>query len=242
MAPPSATVRPSPAGSERVEPALPPLDNGDRLTRAEFERRYEAMPQLKKAELIEGVVHMPSPVRLEQHGEPQMDLIGWLAVYRANTPGIRGGDNATVRLDMDNEPQPDGTLFIDPGWGGQAVIDRDGFLAAAPELAAEVSASSVSIDLGPKLQVYRRNQVREYLVWRVLDRAIDWYVLRQGTYQALAASSDGVLRSEILPGLWLDAPALLAGDLVRVHQVLQQGVASPEHEAFGQRLRSQRTP
>lgn len=126
---------------------VPPLENGDRLTRAEFERRYRAMPHIKKAELIEGVVHMPSPVRTDQHAEPHLDLIAFLGIYRHFTPGVRGGDNSTVRLDLDNEPQPDGTLF--KAQGGTARIDADGYIRGAPELAAEIAASSVSFDLGP---------------------------------------------------------------------------------------------
>src|SRR5262245_18475458 len=116
---------------------IPPLESGDRLTRAEFERRYDAMPGLKKAELIEGVVYVPSPVCLEQHGEPHCDLLAWMGTYRARTRGVRGGASTTVRLDLDNEPQPDGVLFVDPHCGGQAIIDADGYLAAAPEWAGE---------------------------------------------------------------------------------------------------------
>jgi hypothetical protein len=211
---------------------MPPLENGDRLSRDEFERRYNAMPGLKKAELIEGVVHMPSPVRAEQHGEQHNDLGTWLGVYRVHTRGVRVADNATVRLDLDNEPQPDLAAYLDPKLGGQVVIGPDGYIEGAPELVAEVTASTVSIDLGPKLHVYRRNAVREYLVWRVLDRAIDWFVLRQTQYDRLAPDAAGVLRSEVFPGLWLDPTALVSGDLPRVHQVLQQGLASPEHAQF----------
>jgi Uma2 family endonuclease len=216
---------------------VPPLENGDRLTRDEFERRYSAMPRLKKAELIEGVVHLPSPVRVEQHAEQHGDLITWLGTYRLHTPGVRFGDNATVRLDLDNEPQPDVVAFLDPKVGGQATISSDGYIEGAPELVAEVTASTVSIDLGPKMHVYRRNQVREYLVWRVQDRAIDWFILREGQYQRLSPDAAGVYRSEVFPGLWLDAAALLSGNLVRVHQVLQQGLASPEHAQFVASLR-----
>ncbi len=216
---------------------IPPLENGDRLTRVEFERRYNAMPELKRAELIEGVVHMPSPVRLERHAEQHGDLMTWLGTYRLHTPGVRFGDNATVRLDADNEPQPDAVVFLDPRLGGQATLDADGYLEGAPELVAEVTASTVSIDLGPKMHVYRRTQVREYVVWRVQDRAIDWFVLREGQYERLTPDEAGVYRSEVFPGLWLDPAALLAGDLVRVHQVLQQGLASPEHVQFVAGLR-----
>jgi Uma2 family endonuclease len=215
---------------------VPSLEDGDRLTREEFERRYTAMPRLKKAELIEGVVHLPSPVRLEEHGEPHLDLIGWLALYRAFTPGVRGGDNSTVRLNLDTEPQPDAVLFVDPARGGQARIDADGYVEGAPELAVEVAASSVGIDLGPKLRVYLRNGVREYLVWRVLEQAVDWFVLRQSQYVALSPNADGICQSETFPGLWLDAAALVRGDLVRVHQVLQQGLAHAEHHNFVARL------
>src|SRR5947208_2422515 len=125
----TATTRPP-------TPPIPPLEPGDRLTRDEFERRYDAMPRLKKAELIDGVVHMPSPVRLDSHGEPQMDLVGWLAVYKAHTPGVRGRDNSTVRLDMENAPQPDALLLIEPSHGGQASVGANGYVEAAPELVA----------------------------------------------------------------------------------------------------------
>ncbi len=214
---------------------VPPLENGDRLTRAEFERRYAAMPHVKKAELIEGVVYMPSPVSNE-HAEPHFDLIAWLGFYRAATPGISGGDNGTLRLDLDNEPQPDAFLRILVSHGGQARVDEDGYVSGAPELAAEVARSSVSIDLHTKLHVYRRNGVREYVVWRVLDRQIDWLVLVEGRYEPLAPDADGLFKSTVFPGLRLDPAALLNHDLTRVLAVLQQGLATPEHAAFVERL------
>ncbi len=215
---------------------FPLLENGDRLTRAEFERRYEAMPHLKKAELIEGVVYLPSPTRFVRHGHPHFKLIAWLAAYETATLGVMGSDNSTVRLDEDNEPQPDALLLIDPARGGQARISADDYIEGAPELAAEVAASSVSIDLGSKLNAYRRNGVREYVVWRVQNRAVDWFVLREGQYERLQADENGVYKSEVFPGLWLDPAALVAGDMTRVLAVLGEGVASPEHAAFVQRL------
>ncbi len=215
---------------------LPPLEPGDRLTRAEFERRYEAMPQLKKAELIEGVVYMPSPARFQRHGRPNAHLITWLGLYESATPGVEGGGNSTARLDLDNEPQPDALLLIDPARGGQARISPDDYVEAAPELVGEVAASSASIDLNTKLHVYRRNGVREYIVWRVLDQEVDWFVLRAGQYERLAPDGAGILRSEVFPGLWLDPAALVRRDLARVLAVLQQGLASPEHAAFVARL------
>ena len=170
---------------------VPPLQDGDRLTRAEFERRYDAMPELKKAELIEGVVHMGSPVSASGHGEPHFDLITLMGLYRLHTPGVVGGDNTTVRLDLDNEPQPDVYLRILAEFGGQCVLDSRGYVAGAPELVAEVAASSVSYDMHDKLNAYRRNQVREYLVWRVRDREVDWFVLREGRFEKLPLGAGG---------------------------------------------------
>jgi Uma2 family endonuclease len=216
--------------------AIPPLENGDRLTRAEFERRYDAMPHLKKAELIEGEVYMPSPVRYRQHGHPHTRLVNWLASYETDTPGVEAGDNSSVRLDVDNEPQPDGFLIILPERGGQAHISEDDYIEGAPELVAEVSSSSVSYDLGKKLNVYRRCGVREYVVWRVLDRQVDWFVNREGRFEPLPPSADGILRSTVFPGLWLDPAALVQGKKARVKLVLEQGLSSPEHAEFVGRL------
>jgi hypothetical protein len=217
------------------------LKEGDRLSREEFERRYEAMPELKRAELINGVVLMPSPVRLQQHGSPHADLVGWLVNYRVATPGVCVGDNSTIRLDADNEPQPDALMIVGPSCGGQVRIDSDGYIEGGPELVAEVAASSINIDLTSKLQVYAQHGVREYLVWRVLDQAVDWFVLRQGQYDRLAPTSGGVLQSEVFPGLWLNVAALVRLEIPAVMQQLQQGLASPEHAAFVTRLQQQHT-
>lgn len=213
---------------------VPTLENGDQLTRPEFERRYEAMPYLKKAELIEGVVYMPSPVRYEGHGRQHAALNGWLVVYSASTPGVAVGDNATVRLDLDNEPQPDVLLRFTNG--GQSHVSADGFLEGPPELVAEVASSSVAYDLHQKLDVYRRHGVREYVVWRTLDNAIDWFVLRDGRYDILPASEGELYKSETFPGLWLDAAAMLRGDLAEVLRMLREGVAGHEHAEFIQRM------
>jgi Uma2 family endonuclease len=221
---------------QTVQP--PPLEPGDHLTRAEFERRYEAMPNGRKAELIEGVVFMPSPVRWVHHSSPHADLVAWLSYYRAFTPGVRVGDNATVRLDLDNEPQPDALMIIEPSYGGHVRVSPDDYIEGAPELVGEVTSSTVSYDLNTKLNIYRRNQVREYVAWRVLEQAIDWFVLEEEKYIRLPADAQGVLQSRAFPGLWLDSAAMLRSDLARVLQVLQQGLATPEHEAFVARLRA----
>jgi Uma2 family endonuclease len=208
---------------------LPPLENGDRLTRAEFERRYTAMPHVKKAELIEGIVYMASPVRVI-HSQPHADLMTWLGLYRATTPGVSAYDNPTVRLDADNEPQPDAVLRLEKG--GSSRISDDGYLEGAPELIVEIAASSASYDLHAKLQIYRRNGVQEYIVWRTYSQQIDWFYLEAGTYQPLTPDAAGVYRSQRFPGLWLAGDRLLAGQLKAVLQTLQQGIASPEHQVF----------
>ena len=216
-------------------PPIPPLKDGDRLTREEFERRYEAMPEVKKAELIEGVVYMPSPVPIVQHGQPHARFVTWLGMYEFATPGLLIGDNSTIRLDMQNEPQPDVCLIIEPHHGGAVQISKDGYVVGAPELVAEVAASSVDYDLKAKLRAYQRNHVREYVVWRVEDQAIDWFVFAS-KYEPLGLHETGVYCSQGFPGLWLDARALVRSETTTVQQVLQQGIASPEHAAFVQRL------
>jgi Uma2 family endonuclease len=215
---------------------IPPLENGDKLTRHEFERRYHAMSNLKKAELIEGVVYVASPVRAKQHGKPHARIMGWLIAYEAATPGVESLDNTTILLDTDNEPQPDALLRIETN--GQSRINEDDYVEGAPELIVEIAASSASYDLHEKLKVYRRNQVQEYLIWRVYDHQFDWFRLQQGEYIQLQPNADNIICSQIFPGLWLDKIALLGGDLGKVLAVLQQGLASPEHEDFISRLSS----
>ena len=216
---------------------IPPLENGNRLTRKEFERRYHAMPRLKQAELIEGIVFMPSPVCFTQHAEPHALVMGWLAVYSAATPGIEPADNATLRLDADNEFQPDALLRL-PEWaGGQSRVSRDDYLEGAPELVVEVAATSASKDLHDKRKVYRRNAVREYLVWLVREKRVLGWALEEGEYQPLEPGADGLLHSRTFPGLALNVPALLAGDLARVLADQQQCLRSEEHQRFMEELR-----
>lgn len=206
----------------RLPLKIPPLENGDRLTRAEFERRYNAMSRVKKAELIEGVVYMSSALRYRSHAKPHANLMGWLFFYKINTLGLGLSDNGTVRLDPDNDPQPDISLFLEEG--GQITISEDDYIEGAPEFIAEIAASTVSYDLYEKLRVYRRNGVQEYLVWRVYDRELDWFRLRGGEYIRLEPNAEGIICSEVFPGLWLDREALLTGDMARVLEVLQQGL------------------
>lgn len=207
------------------------LQNGDRMTRTEFLRRYRAMPNISHAELIEGRVYMPSPVSADRHGEPHFDLITWLGMYRAMTPGVVGGDNSTLELDFDNAPQPDGYLRLTEQVGGQSRLVH-GYVQGAPELIIEIAASTVSYDLHEKMNAYRRNGVKEYVVWRTNDSAIDWFILVDGRFDPHPMSDDGIYRSLVFPGLWLDTVAVLRGDMAQVLQILQQGLADASHQAF----------
>ncbi|MBE9224943.1 Uma2 family endonuclease [Phormidium sp. LEGE 05292] len=216
--------------------SIPPLENGDRLIRPEFERRYHAMPHLKKAELIEGIVYMASPLRFEPHAEPHADLMIWLGNYKVATPGVRLGDNPTVLLDLDNEPQPDAVLLINHLSGGQSRFSADGYIEGAPELIAEIAASTAAIDLRDKKRAYRRNGVQEYIVWQVFEQKIDWFRLQNGDYVSLMPDENGVICSQVFPGLWLSVSALVLGNMQQVLAVLQTGLSSAEHNFFVQEL------
>lgn len=210
----------------RSKGGVPPLEQGDRLSRQEFHRRYEAMTNVKKAELIEGVVNMPSPAKLKKHGKPQIAMAGWLVNYAAQHPKTEAADNATVMLDFDNEYQPDLLLRILPEHGGQSRTTAEDYVEGAPELAVEIASSSAGYDLHAKKNAYRRNGVREYLVWITQENRIVWWKLVEGEFVEIEPDSDGLLKSSVFPGLWLDAAAMLEGDLAKVLSRLQDGMRS----------------
>lgn len=213
---------------------LPVLETGDKLTLDEFLRRWEAMPHVKKAELIGGIVYMSSPLSTD-HGDSGNDVATWLGAYRAHTPGTRASDNATTVIDDENCPQPDHSLRLLPEAGGRTGR-KDRFLSGAPEFVAEVSASSASYDLHLKKDLYERQGVEEYLVVLLYEQEIRWHRLQEGSYRNVPPDKDGVWRSTVFPGLWLDGKALLAGDLAKVLAVLQRGLDSPDHAGFVERL------
>jgi Uma2 family endonuclease len=186
-----------------------PLESGDHLTRTEFHRRYCTRPDIKKAELVEGVVFVASPVQLSKHGKPHLILGAWLGSYMLRTPGVDGGDNSTVILDEENEFQPDLFLFH---VGGAARENDEFYVEGAPELVVEITASSAAYDLHEKKDVYRRNGVREYIVWQLLENRFDWFRLVDGAYENAQPGPDGVIESVAFPGLRLNVPKLLEGD------------------------------
>jgi Uma2 family endonuclease len=218
----------------------PLLYNGQRLERDEFYRRVDEWVAEGKSprgiERLEGVVYMPASIRAAEHAEPHGFLVGWLAVYAAATPVVQFGGNATSKLDLNNDPESDAYLRIRPEYGGQTRTDRRGYIDGSPELLIEVTGSSSHRDLEVKFEVYRRNGVLENIVWETIAEELYWFVLENDEYARLAPDANGLLRSRVFPGLWLDVAALLEGNLQRVLDVVQLGIASPWHADFVGRL------
>jgi hypothetical protein len=210
------------------------LVEGHRLDQPTFHSLYEAMPPGTRAELIDGVVHMPSPVG-RAHGRAQVPVIVWLDYYAEKTPGVEVLDNVTTIIGWKSEPQPDGLLRILPEFGGRS-WDEGGYVHGGPELVVEVSKATRYVDLGPKLGDYERAGVLEYVVHAIDPDEVFWFGQEQGALVQKSVDSDGLFRSIVFPGLWLDPQALLTGDRQRLRSVLDVGCATPEHAAFAARL------
>jgi hypothetical protein len=209
---------------------LPPLVEGQWLDQPTFHARYEAMPPGTRAELINGVVYMPSPVGLE-HGVAHAPVIVWLCYYAEQTPGLQVGDNATAILGWKSEPQPDALLRILPEFGGRTRVQKK-MLHGSPELVVEVSHATRYVDLGPKLEDYQRAGVLEYVVRALEPDEVFWFVREGGSLVERALGEDGLYRSVNFPGLWLDPQALVRGDGRRLRAVVDLGCATPEHAEF----------
>jgi Uma2 family endonuclease len=217
-----------------------PLVEGQRLDQPTFHARYEAMPPGTRAELINGVVVMPSPVGRD-HGQAHVPAVVWLSYYAEKTPGVEALDNATTVLGWKSETQPDAQLRILPECGGRTRIER-GFVRDAPELVVEVAKSTRFTDLGPKFDDYERAGVLEYVVLALEPDEVIWHASQEGRFVAVSPDADGLYRSRVLPGLWLDPQALLTRDTRRLRAVIDLGAATPEHTAFAARLAAARGP
>jgi hypothetical protein len=213
-------------------PALP-LHTGDRLSQAEFHRRYQAYPEDVKFELIGGVVYMGSPLR-RPHGKYHTKLSFVLSLYEQKTPGVEVLDNTTTILGEESEPQPDLALRVLPDWGGQSGTNEADYVIGAPELAAEIAHSSEAIDLHAKKDDYRQAGVLEYLVLCVHERELRWFAFGPGG--EIRSDARGICRSQVFPGLWIDVAALLAGDLDRLEVAARKGLRSRAHATFVKRL------
>jgi Uma2 family endonuclease len=219
--------------------SLPLLEAGDHLNQATFHERYKAMPPGFRAELIGGVVIVPSPLSRE-HGVFHALIMGWLTNYWIATPGTEARDNATAILGDTSEPQPDAALIIDPASGGQTGYSADGYATGPPELIVEVASSSASIDLHAKRRDYEQRGVLEYMVVVIRRGVIRWFVWRDNAYEEITVDENGIFKSTVFPGLWLHAEALLQLDGLKVMDILRQGMATPEYAAFVRRLQSRR--
>jgi Uma2 family endonuclease len=195
---------------------------------------YERMPEGFRAQLVEGVVLVASPMT-DDHGGPNTHVSFWLGYYEARTPGVLPRAATTIRLGPKNNPEPDASLRLPPECGGQARVE-DHYIVGAPELVVEVSYSSRAVDLHDKRRAYEEAGVREYVVVDLAGARVHWLALRDGRFEDVAPGEDGLHRSEVFPGLWLDPQALVAGDAARLLAVAEQGTASPEHAAFVARL------
>jgi Uma2 family endonuclease len=229
-----SSVRTRSGGGKRP-PDLPPLENGDRMTQAEFHRRYQAYPEDVKFELIGGTVYMASPLRWP-HATYHEELGFAPGLYRRATPGVELGYDATTILGEESEPRPDLALRILADWGGQSRMNEDKYVEGPPELLAEIASSSRAIDLNQKREDYERAGVLEYLVLSLEEEQLHWFDFASG--RSIAAGRQGISRSRAFPGLWLDGQALLARDSARTLEVMHQGLASREHAAFVKRLQT----
>jgi Uma2 family endonuclease len=210
------------------------LVEGQQLDQPTFHALYEAMPPEIKAELIDGVVYMPSPAG-DQHGRAQLPVLLWLDYYAENTPGVEVLAGATTILGRKSEPEPDGLLRVLSEKGGRSHV-AEGYIQGPPELVAEVSKATRKVDLGPKLRDYERAGVLEYVVRALDPDEIYWFTQDAGELVQRFAEEDGLYRSTAFPGLWLDPIALLKGDRRRLRAAVDQGCATPEHAAFVARL------
>ena len=216
-------------------PTIPLLENGDHLTREEFHRRYEAMPENVKAELIKGVVYFRTRTKVS-HGEANATIIGLIGLYSINLQGTNFINHPTLIFDGKNEPQPDAVLRIEENYGGKSWVNDDDYLEGAPELIVEISSSTASYDLHDKLEIYEKKGVQEYIVWRVLDNQIDWFSLENDKYERLAPNKQGIIESKVFAGLRLNLKAMLDDDLLQVLADLQKGLQSKKYKFFSGHL------
>ncbi len=201
----------------------PPLESGDVLDGDEYWRRYCHLPDKVKAERINRKVYlMMTSLRAVQHGNPHALLSGWLFTYAMQDPALVLSDNATIRLNADNDPQPDLCLLRVEG---QAQFDDEGYIVGPPEMIVEIAGSSASYDFGEKRDVYEAAGVGEYLVFETIEGRLEWWRSVDGRFTAIQ-SENGIYKSSLFPGLWLDIDALRSGDASRMIQTLRHGMES----------------
>ncbi len=220
----------TPRGSKPI----PPLEPGDHTDQPTFHERYKQSPDDFRAELVEGIVFMPSPLGNDPSRYPSR-IVAWLGQYVAATPGTDFKDNPTVILRSHSEPQPDAVLVVEPDRGGRTGISEDGFVTGPPELVIEVATSTEAYDLYEKRRDYERAGVAEHIVVAAREPRVQYFLLENGRFREEAAT-DGVFRSRAFPGLWLDETALLRLDMNTLLRTLRQGLDTSAHSTFVDQL------
>lgn len=217
--------------------AMEPLRSGDVLDQPTFHRRYEAMPDGFNAELIDAIVYVHGRITYA-HATLSATVHYWLGCYSMHTPGTCGMARPTVILDHSNEPQPDAGLRIEQEHGGHSWIGPDDYICGSPELFVEIAYSSESIDLHQKRRAYERAGVQEYVVVLIRESAVRFFRLEQHAYHEVSADADGIWRSSVFPGLWLNVRALLDRDGLALLETVQRGIGSEAHQQFVAQLHS----
>ena len=200
----------------REAPGIPPLQNGDHLTRDEFERRWDLHPEIKRAERIHGRVYVEMSVS-PLHGKKHITISTWVGTYTLNHPECEAIDNGTVRLGAESDPQPD--VMLRKVAGGSSEETKSA-IEGPPEFVFELSASSASFDLHDKKDLYREFGVVEYVVWQLYENRLDWFRLENGEYTTVAPNTEGIIESTTFPGLRLAVNKLLEGDAAGVIALL----------------------
>jgi Uma2 family endonuclease len=222
--------------------ALFALENGARMNQPMFHALYKNTPEGFRAQLIGGIVYvMASPTSL-RHGRPHARVVHWLGLYSDETPGTDVLDNTTNILGPESEPEPDACLLIQPEYGGRTTTDENEMLVGAPELVVEVANTTRAIDLGRKKADYQEAGVQEYVVVLAQEQSAVWFRHTADGFVDLAVGADGVFRSELFPGLWLDPRGIFDPTTRRLTTVSRKGLASPEHAAFIADLAARRKP
>ncbi len=208
------------------------LENGARMDQPTFHALYKQTPEGFRAQLIGGTVYVMASPTSQRHGRPHARIVHWLSLYSDDTPGTDVLDNTTNVLGRESEPEPDACLLVQPEYGGQTAADKDDMLVGAPELIVEVANTTRAIDLGRKKADYEEAGVREYVVILAQEQAVVWFRRGPDEFTEMPAGANGVFRSELFPGLWLDPRGIFDPTTRRLTAATRKGLASPEHAAF----------
>lgn len=204
------------------------------MSQKRFHALYQMMPQDFRAELVDGIVFVCEPLG-QSHGRHHIRFSSLVDAYQSATPGVQAFDNTSVILGTHDEVQPDICLRIHPERGGQSKDSSDNnYIVGAPELIIEIASSSYSIDLHMKKQRYQKAGVNEYIVLCLNPFALHWFCLKDGP--TIVSDRDGIKRSRVFPGLWVDENGMRNMDYEVTKRVLEEGISSAGHADFVRQL------